>query len=559
MSFIHDLNQKVILFAGRPSDSRKGLPLFLEAVTILTTLSGLPAFAVWIVGGSPREVRNISCLIDRISPLHNLRLKGRIQLWGRIENAALAEIYSRVSVTVVPSHREEFGIVAVEAMMCGCPVVAAKTGGLEDIIIDGQTGTLFEPDDALGLAATLTAYLRNRHQCEIHGMAARCRAKNLFSSSEILARVAELYDTNSAGSDQLFDQLKSNRDNFLTHERLSRIKAIVGDNQISVTPATKGRHPVFCVEAEDKRFIAKFFTPRFSLQASLFPNAGLLSAERGGLISYHRELYNRENPLASAIGFVEQSGEPLIVTEWTKPLVDISDESLDDALREAFSTCQSHLPLEDCAELTEYVHALKRVAERPDLSHIHQFDESSAKLNARMTGDRLTQCRTHPQIELLRFQLLLSENTWPLPLEFRTRTNQAIELLLNNQEIIVGRPLLAHGDPKPEHLLVDSLGKILIADFEHSRYTIGPCDLALWFSFTGVRGKLEASAVEVCDRICKQCNSWQERYLCVCWVVSEIIFFGVHRFTCGDRRELQVTQNFLKGLPMALVRNEIIR
>lgn len=559
MSFIHDLNQKVILFAGRPSDSRKGLPLFLEAVAILTTLSGLPSFAVWIVGGSPREVRYISCLIDRISPLHDLRSKGRIQLWGRVENAALAEIYSRVCVTVVPSHREEFGIVAVEAMMCGCPVVAAKTGGLEDIIIDGQTGTLFEPDDALGLAAILTAYLRNPHQRDIHGKAARCRAKNLFSRAETLARVAQLYDTNSARPDQLVDQLKSNRDQFLTQERLSRIKAIIGDDQISVSPATTGRHPVFCVEAGDSRFIAKFFTPRFSLQASLFPNAGPLSVERGGLISYHRELYNRENPLAPAIRFLEEAAEPLIVTEWTKPLANVTGESLDDAVSQAFLQCKSHMPLPDSADLSEYGDALKRVAEGPDSPHLHQFDLASAKLNSRMTAHRLTQCRTHPQIELLRFKLLMSAESWPLPLEFRTRTNQAIELLLDNQEIIVGRPLLAHGDPKPEHLLVDSVGMILIADFEHSRYTVGPCDLALWFSFTGVRGQLEASAVEVCDRICKQCHSWQERYLCVCWVVSEIIFFGVHRFTCGDRRELQVTQNFLRDLPMALVRNEIIQ
>jgi hypothetical protein len=42
-------------------------------------------------------------------------------------------------------------------------------------------------------------------------------------------------------------------------------------------------------------------------------------------------------------------------------------------------------------------------------------------------------------------------------------------------------------------------------------------------------------------------------------VVSEVLFFAVHRFTCGDRRELQVTQNFLRDLPMALLRNEIIQ
>jgi len=549
----------VILFAGRPTDSRKGLPLFLEAVTILTTLSGLSAFAIWIVGGSPGEIRHISHLINRLSPLRELHRQGRLQLWGRVENVALAELYSRASVTVVPSHREEFGIVAVEAMMCGCPVVAAKTGGLEDIVIEGQTGALFEPDDALGLAATITAYLRNPQQHDIHGKAARARAMRCFSKSETLALVAQLYETNHRRPDQSFDQVTSNRNQILSHERLSRIKALVGEDEISVSPATNGRHPVFCLKAGGKQFIAKFFTPRFSLQASLFPDTASLSVERGGLISYYRELYNRENPLAPPIRFLEEAGEPLIVTDWMESLAEVSDENLDDAIRGALSQCQSHLPLADCAELAEYDDTLKRVAESPDLSRIHQFDLASAKLNARMTGARLIQCRTHPQIELLRLQILFSENTWPLPTEFRTRVDQIIGLLLANQEIVSGTPKLAHGDPKPEHLLVDSAGKIFIADFEHSRYTIGPCDLALWFSFTGVRGSLGANASRVCERICKLCDSPEERYLGACWVVSEVIFFAVHRFTCGDRRELQVTQNFLRDLPMVLVRNEIIR
>ncbi len=549
----------MILFAGRPSDSRKGLPLFLEAVALLTTLSKLPAFSVWIVGGSPREVSSVSSLIHRISSLHDLQLKGRLQLWGRVENAALAEIYSRASVTVVPSHREEFGIVAVEAMMCGCPVVAARTGGLEDIIADGLTGTLFTADDALGLAATLTAYLRNHHQRDLHGESARRRAQSYFAKSELLTHVVQLYDEDSFESKHTLEQSKLNREELLTRERMSKIKAILGDDQISVNHATKGRHPVFSVDVGENRFIAKFFTSRYSLQASLFPDIGGLSPVRGGLISYHRELYNRQNPLAPTIRFVEATGEPLIVTQWYRPLADVSDEVLDNMISKALLRCQSHLPLPECEALKEYESALKYVTERQDSSSLHRFDLASAKLNSRMTGERLTQCRTHPQVELLRFQILMSENIWPLPLEFRSRIHQAIELLLNHQEIIIGRPALAHGDPKPEHLLVDATGEMLIADFEHSRYTVGPCDLALWFTFTGVRGRLEASAVQVCDRIGKHCKTWQERYLCACWVVSEVVFFAVYRFLSGDRRELQVTQNFLRDLPMSLVKNQIIQ
>jgi D-inositol-3-phosphate glycosyltransferase len=144
MSSIQDRNPKVILFVGRPSDSQKGLCLLLEAASILDGLSSLPSFMFWIVGGSPRELALLVRMIDSIASLKKLVNQGRIFLWGRIENSALAEIYSRATVTVVPSHHEEFGIVAVEAMMCGCPVIAARVGGLQDIVVHNLTGALRE-------------------------------------------------------------------------------------------------------------------------------------------------------------------------------------------------------------------------------------------------------------------------------------------------------------------------------------------------------------------------------------------------------------------------------
>ena len=559
MSSIHDLNQKLILFAGRPSDSRKGLALFLEAVEILTGLTGLPSFAVWIVGGSEREIRLISSLIDRVKSLDELRRDGCILIWGRVENSALSEIYSRASITVIPSHRDEFGIVAVEAMMSGCPVVAANTGGLADVIANGQTGTLFEPDDALTLAATLCTYLRNQQQRDVYGAEARRRAEALFPRQKVLNRVAQLYASRSSTRDIALGSSSFQRPELLTSERLSRLKAILGSGDIAVSQQTKGRHPVFFVEVGTSRFIAKFFTPRFSLQASLFPYPTTLSSERGGQISYKRELYNRENPIAPTIRFHEETNEPLIVTEWLRPLKEPVSEKVDEAIARTLLVVRNHKPLPASTELTNYLDALACFAENPNGSNLELFDLASARLNSPMTGGRLTLCRTHPQVELLRFRRLVSRNTWPLPLEFRTRVNQAIGLLVEKQEIILDTPRLAHGDPKPEHLLIDADGKISIADFEHSRYAVGPCDLALWFSFTGVRGRLDTNAADVCDRVCQQCSTWQERYLCICWIVSEVIFFALHRLASGERQEVHVTQNFLRDLPMVLLNREIIR
>ena len=556
MSSIQDLNQKVILFAGRLSDSRKGLSLFLEAVEILTGLTGLPSFAIWIVGGSLREVRQVSFMIDRLRALAELRHQGRILLWGRIENSALAEIYSRACVTVIPSHREEFGIVAVEAMMSGCPVVAANTGGLADVIVAGETGTLFEPGDSLALAASVCTYLRNAQQRDVYGAAGRQRAQRLFAKGAALNRVACLYDSDSAP--RTAPDSCSRQSDSLTPDRLERLQTVFDTKELSISRANTGRHPVFMVEFGARQFIAKFFTPRFSLQASLFPSANTLSLARGGKISYCREIFNRDNPVAPAIKFFEEGSEPLIVTERAEQIEGASEQT-DESVCKALRTSRDHNPLQECPEVSDYLSSLSDFSTSPTKVNLDRFDLASAILNSRMTEGELTLCRTHPQVELKRFQWLMNDNVWPIPLDFRIRCNQILQLLLESQDIIVEKPLLAHGDPKPEHILLGGSGEVLVADFEHSRYAVGPTDIALWLSFTGIRGRLETNALDVVRRVCRQCQTRQERYLCICWVVSEVIFFALHRFTCGESREMQVTHNFLRDLGMVLLNSEVIQ
>jgi hypothetical protein len=107
--------------------------------------------------------------------------------------------------------------------------------------------------------------------------------------------------------------------------------------------------------------------------------------------------------------------------------------------------------------------------------------------------------------------------------------------------------------------MVNSSGEILITDFEHSRYAVGPLDFSLWLSFTGVRGNPEANAADVCERLCQQFTDRRDRYLCMCWVVSEVLFFSLLRFTVGDRRELSVAQRFLRDLGMVLLNREVIQ
>jgi D-inositol-3-phosphate glycosyltransferase len=85
----------------------------------------------------------------------------------------LAEHYRAADVTVVPSHNESFGLVALEAQACGTPVVAAAVGGLRTAVRDGSSGVLVPGHDPAGYAAAIGAVLARR---ELLGAGARRHA-----------------------------------------------------------------------------------------------------------------------------------------------------------------------------------------------------------------------------------------------------------------------------------------------------------------------------------------------------------------------------------------------
>jgi hypothetical protein len=555
----HDLNQNVILFVGRPTDSKKGLGLLFEAIEILTTLADLPKFSFWILGGSPREITILSKMIDRVSSLRSLLKDGRISLWGRVENEALSEFYSRALVTVVPSYREEFGIVAVEAMMSGCPVIASRTGGLEDIVRSGETGILFEPDNTLALTAALCSYLRNPELREIHGSAGRKRATALFSQQATLSQITKAYQPSAFPDKDSRPEEDDSLDRVLNGERLERLRSIFNEEDIHISSIKDGHHPVFVVQNGSQKFVAKFFLKRTSGQQSLMSSPPGLSLKRGANISYNRVLYNKENPISPPIHYFDEEPEPLIISKWMPPADFVTETEQDNGIREAATRCQQYKKLSDPNELLEYFASLERFIKRPDKKNLKEFDLAVADLNSRMTGGVRLLCRCHPQIELLRYREGLRKKLWPLPPEFAVRSLQLTDFLLGSREIVIEAPLLAHADPKPEHLLLGSKNEILLTDFEHSRYAVGPLDISFWLTISGIRGNPDCSAEDICTRLCNVIESDLERYLSACWIASEVIFFTLLLFSRGDYREIRVAQNFMKDFGLVLLNKGIIR
>lgn len=136
-----------LLFAGRLWRS-KGLDILIRALVVLKDIRLL------IAGDGPEH--------DRL--LHMAQqLKGPdIELLGNIEPIQLQRLMLESTALVVPSRFEGLGLVALEAMSCGCPVIASDVGGLKEIIVDGQNGLLVPPEDPDSLAKAIQVLLGDK-------------------------------------------------------------------------------------------------------------------------------------------------------------------------------------------------------------------------------------------------------------------------------------------------------------------------------------------------------------------------------------------------------------
>ena len=122
-----------------------------------------------------------------------VELPPNVLMLGSWPHAAVMQAWRRCSLAVVPSvWPEPFGIVALEAMASVRPVIASSTGGLADIVVDGETGVLVPPGDPMALRTALERLLADRDIREQMGQAGKRRAAQ-FQASTIVPRVEQVY------------------------------------------------------------------------------------------------------------------------------------------------------------------------------------------------------------------------------------------------------------------------------------------------------------------------------------------------------------------------------
>jgi glycosyltransferase involved in cell wall biosynthesis len=110
-----------------------------------------------------------------------------VSFLGTISRQDLVDRYRRAAIFCLPSRQEGFGIVFLEAMACGKPVVAARVAAVPETVIDGETGLLVEPDDPEGLARGLGSLLSDPVRRDVMGRAGRRRAE-LYRADRVAER-----------------------------------------------------------------------------------------------------------------------------------------------------------------------------------------------------------------------------------------------------------------------------------------------------------------------------------------------------------------------------------
>lgn len=159
----------VILMTGRADDASKGMDVLLDAATGLAMHRD--DFEVWVTYDD--------------ESLQAPWLKNV----GWVDYRRMRELYAQADICVVPSvWAEPFGIVAVEGMAMGLPVVASRVGGLQHIVVPGETGHLFDPGSSVDLAFCLNALLDDPTEAVAMGTRGRRRVEENYTWSVVVQR-----------------------------------------------------------------------------------------------------------------------------------------------------------------------------------------------------------------------------------------------------------------------------------------------------------------------------------------------------------------------------------
>jgi glycogen synthase len=174
-------NQNIVLYVGR-LDVEKGVGVLLDAFASIKDQNSILCVVGSGVLGQSLQARAAE-----------LNIQDRVKFLGYIENPVLAHLYKCADVLVCPSLYEPFGMVTLEAMLQGVPVIASDVGGLSDLIEDGITGLKVPPNDIVALKLSIDNCLSSRTKRIEIGRNARQRVLSTRTWSLACNEIVKVY------------------------------------------------------------------------------------------------------------------------------------------------------------------------------------------------------------------------------------------------------------------------------------------------------------------------------------------------------------------------------
>jgi glycosyltransferase involved in cell wall biosynthesis len=182
-----------IVWVGRLVE-RKGVGTIIEA------LASVPDVELLVAGGPDRRALQDDAEYRRLAELAGqIGVAGRVRFLGRVGRAEACDLLRSADIAVCVPWYEPFGIVPLEAMACGTPVIGSAVGGLLDTIVDGVTGLHVPARDAERLAAAIELLAADADLRARLGAAGAERARALYGWERIAAQTLAAYEAVLAG------------------------------------------------------------------------------------------------------------------------------------------------------------------------------------------------------------------------------------------------------------------------------------------------------------------------------------------------------------------------
>ncbi len=175
-----------VLSVGRLDDPRKNVEMLLEAFSLLP--QHMSDLQLWTAGMSPPPRAYFRAADE-------LGLAQRVRHWERPDMLRLVELYQDAAAFALPSDEEGLGMVVLEAMACGTPVVATRCGGPDGVIADGLDGFLVDRGDARAMADRIVRLVSDPGLRDAMGACARATIEERYSEEVAGARFEQVWET----------------------------------------------------------------------------------------------------------------------------------------------------------------------------------------------------------------------------------------------------------------------------------------------------------------------------------------------------------------------------